>query len=154
MPCPLSRCVCRRYYNSDVLFPDANDPQTRKLIRSTSGKTYRPETQMKPTHWIPNRRVMIRASRKRATKDMQIFFDEREKKERIAKENERRRLANAEIQISDDDDDGPMVSTTRASQSDSHTKAKRPKNTISKATTVADDSDEDSDIITVATTEA
>jgi hypothetical protein len=78
---------------------------------------------MRPTHWTVNRRVMIRTSRKVATKDMQIYFNRREEEERQVKEHERRRqellLANGGNAASDtDEDDGPVVSTTRISQPD------------------------------------
>lgn len=147
----------RRYYPSDVLFPDPHDQQTRKLARSVSGKTYRPDTLMRAVQWQANRRVMLRASRKLATKDMESYFKQREERERMAElrdqlDREARKARKGEYNLSEEEE-APMVATSRSVPLTSKTKASQER-TFPKQTTVTSGNEDDSDTIVVATMKA
>jgi hypothetical protein len=72
---------------------------TTKLARACNGKTFRPET-----------------------RDMQIFFSNREKQEEIDRKAKERNLKSGilekgeEQEDGSDDDDGPLVTANRSSQ--------------------------------------
>lgn len=139
------------------MFPDVIDPQTRKLVRAVSGKTYRPDTLMKAIQWQANRRLMLQSSRKQATKDMDKYFKKREEKERKAelrdqliREAKEARENGANLS---DEDDAPMVATSKSTAPISRNRAGQERlQSSNKQTTVTSGDDDDSDAIVVATT--